>query len=116
MKSKITQWDAEKINDTFEDVPVGSMIIKIKDKIQVMNVNYWQYDNCSLDNFYGTMYKITAELLKDDNGMVIAEITVPEPTLAEQLYRIAEPDGKEWHLVSDKKAARYERLAEHSKL
>lgn len=101
----ITQLDTDTIKNLASQMPNNSALVVNNDEIIALNAaaglwNYRNYEETSL----------TLDCLRDPYGSYLVYIDKNES--AKRLYRIAEPNGRGWHLLSAAEQAKYIRMQE----
>lgn len=100
----ITEFDTTTIKNLASQLPNNSALIVANDEIVALNAStgIWSH------NPYGG--SLTLDFIKDPNGSYL--IQIDKYAVAKRLYRIAEPEGRNWHFLGPGDQAKYIRMQE----
>lgn len=101
----ITELDTDTIKNLASQMPNNSALIVNDGGIVALNASVAV---CNHSQYGGT--SLTLDCIKDTNGSYLVQID--EYAAAKRLYRIAEPDGRSWYLLSSAEQAKYIRMQE----
>lgn len=98
----ITELDTDRIKKIAGKMPDNSALVNMDDHIFALNV--------SLGIWSASQYALSLELtaVKDANGKFSTKIE--RNLVARELYKIAEPDGADWQLISWRDKEKYIRM------
>lgn len=98
----ITGLDTNRIRKIAGKLPDNSALVKLDDHIFALNVSsaFWNMTQ------YGGSLELT--VLKDLDGQYLTQIDCN--LVARELYKIAEPDGADWQLISWRDKEKYIRM------
>lgn len=98
----ITELDTDRIKKIAGKMPDNSALVKMDDHIFALNV--------SSEIWSASQYRLNLELtgVKDLEGRFLTKID--RNMVARELYKIAEPDGADWQLISWRDKEKYIRM------
>lgn len=101
----ITELDTDHIKKIASKMPDNSALVNMDDRIFALNVSsgIWSI------NRHGSS-SLELIVMKDTGGQLLTQID--RNLVARELYKIAEPDGTDWQLISWRDREKYIRMQE----